>query len=76
MPAARHVPGPPRVIYLANHGVVALDTSQVPVLQITETANKVSRVLATAGLPRGTVPPAAPHAAKRPRAPGFRSPIR
>ena len=40
-------PGVPRVIYLANHGMVALATSPVEALQITEMADKVSRVLAT-----------------------------
>jgi hypothetical protein len=57
--------------------MVALGTSQVQALQITEMEDKVSRVLATAGLARGTVHASgAPHAATGPRVPGFRSPIR
>ena len=52
------------MIYLANHGMVALDTSQVQALQITEMADKVSRVLATASLVRGTV-----HASSAPTPP-------
>jgi rhamnose utilization protein RhaD (predicted bifunctional aldolase and dehydrogenase) len=40
-------PGTPRVVYLANHGMVALAATPVQALQITEMADKVSRVLTT-----------------------------
>jgi rhamnose utilization protein RhaD (predicted bifunctional aldolase and dehydrogenase) len=36
---------PPKVIYLRNHGMFALGSSEVEVLQITEMAVKVSRVI-------------------------------
>lgn len=36
---------PPRVIYLRNHGMFALGSSEVEVLQITEMAVKVARVI-------------------------------
>ena len=39
--------GMPRVIYLGNHGMVALGSSAGQVLQLTEMADKVSRVLTT-----------------------------
>ena len=39
--------GMPRVIYLGNHGMVALGSSAGDALQLTEMADKVSRVLAT-----------------------------
>jgi ribulose-5-phosphate 4-epimerase/fuculose-1-phosphate aldolase len=39
--------GMPRVIYLGNHGMVALGSSPGQALQLTEMADKVSRVLAT-----------------------------
>jgi rhamnose utilization protein RhaD (predicted bifunctional aldolase and dehydrogenase) len=39
--------GMPRVIYLGNHGMVALGTTAAHALQLTEMADKVSRVLAT-----------------------------
>jgi rhamnose utilization protein RhaD (predicted bifunctional aldolase and dehydrogenase) len=38
--------GMPRAIYLQNHGLVALGSSASQVLQLTEMADKVSRVLA------------------------------
>jgi rhamnose utilization protein RhaD (predicted bifunctional aldolase and dehydrogenase) len=38
--------GMPRVIYLGNHGMVALGSSAGQALQLTEMADKVSRVLA------------------------------
>ena len=39
--------GIPRVIYLGNHGMVALGSTPSQMLQLTEMADKVSRVLAT-----------------------------
>jgi rhamnose utilization protein RhaD (predicted bifunctional aldolase and dehydrogenase) len=39
--------GRPRVIYLGNHGMVALGSGAGHVLQLTEMADKVSRVLAS-----------------------------
>jgi rhamnose utilization protein RhaD (predicted bifunctional aldolase and dehydrogenase) len=40
--------GPPRAVYLRNHGMVALGTTAVQTLQVTEMAAKTSRVLAAA----------------------------
>ena len=54
-------PGMPRVIYLGNHGMVALGSSAGQVLQLTE---KVSRVLATA-LSFGNVVPMTDESAER-----------
>ena len=48
--------GTPRVIYLQNHGLVVLGSSAVQALQLTEMADKVSRVLA-ATLALGSVVP-------------------
>jgi rhamnose utilization protein RhaD (predicted bifunctional aldolase and dehydrogenase) len=48
--------GMPRVIYLRNHGLVVLGSSAVQALQLTEMADKVSRVLA-ATLALGIVVP-------------------
>jgi rhamnose utilization protein RhaD (predicted bifunctional aldolase and dehydrogenase) len=39
--------GTPRVVYLSNHGMVALGNTAAHALQLTEMADKVSRVLAT-----------------------------
>src|SRR4029453_3081714 len=39
--------GMPRVIYLGNHGMVALGSGAGHALQLTEMADKVSRVLAS-----------------------------
>jgi ribulose-5-phosphate 4-epimerase/fuculose-1-phosphate aldolase len=46
----------PRVIYLRNHGLVVLGSSAVQALQLTEMADKVSRVLG-ATLTLGSVVP-------------------
>ena len=46
----------PRVIYLGNHGLFALGSSAAQALQLTEMADKVSRVLA-ATLSFGNVVP-------------------
>jgi rhamnose utilization protein RhaD (predicted bifunctional aldolase and dehydrogenase) len=48
--------GTPRVIYLRNHGLVVLGSSAVQALQLTEMADKVSRVLG-ATLALGSVVP-------------------
>lgn len=48
--------GVPRVVYLRNHGMVALGASAVQTLQVTEMADKTSRVLAAASS-LGTVVP-------------------
>jgi ribulose-5-phosphate 4-epimerase/fuculose-1-phosphate aldolase len=48
--------GMPRVIYLRNHGLVVLGSSAVQALQLTEIADKVSRVLG-ATLALGSVVP-------------------
>lgn len=56
--------GVPRTIYLGNHGMVALGATAVQVLQVTEMADKTSRVLATA-LSLGTVVPMADAGAAR-----------
>jgi rhamnose utilization protein RhaD (predicted bifunctional aldolase and dehydrogenase) len=48
--------GMPRVIYLQNHGLVVLGSSAVQALQLTEMADKVSRVLG-ATLAFGSVVP-------------------
>jgi rhamnose utilization protein RhaD (predicted bifunctional aldolase and dehydrogenase) len=48
--------GMPRVIYLRNHGLVVLGSSVVQALQLTEMADKVSRVLG-ATLALGSVVP-------------------
>lgn len=56
--------GVPRAIYLGNHGMVALGTSVAHALQITEMADKVSRVLATT-LSLGTIVPMAEASAIR-----------
>jgi ribulose-5-phosphate 4-epimerase/fuculose-1-phosphate aldolase len=47
---ARHAAqwGMPRVIYLGNHGLFVLGASPAQALQLTEMADKVSRVLAAA----------------------------
>jgi rhamnose utilization protein RhaD (predicted bifunctional aldolase and dehydrogenase) len=60
---ARHW-GMPRVIYLGNHGMVALGSSASHVLQLTEMADKVSRVLATT-LSVGNVVPMTDESAER-----------
>jgi ribulose-5-phosphate 4-epimerase/fuculose-1-phosphate aldolase len=54
----------PRVIYLGNHGMVALGSSAGQVLQLTEMADKVSRVLA-ATLSLGSVVPMTDESAER-----------
>jgi ribulose-5-phosphate 4-epimerase/fuculose-1-phosphate aldolase len=54
----------PRVIYLGNHGVVALGSSAGQALQLTEMADKVSRVLA-AILSFGNVVPMTEESAER-----------
>jgi rhamnose utilization protein RhaD (predicted bifunctional aldolase and dehydrogenase) len=56
--------GLPRVIYLGNHGMVALGASASQVLQLTEMADKVSRVLATT-LSIGNVVPMTGESAER-----------
>jgi rhamnose utilization protein RhaD (predicted bifunctional aldolase and dehydrogenase) len=56
--------GMPRVIYLRNHGMVALGSSAGHVLQLTEMADKVSRVLA-ATLSLGSVVPMTDESAER-----------
>jgi rhamnose utilization protein RhaD (predicted bifunctional aldolase and dehydrogenase) len=56
--------GTPRVIYLANHGMVALGSSAGQALQLTEMADKVSRVLA-ATLSFGNVVPMTEESAER-----------
>jgi rhamnose utilization protein RhaD (predicted bifunctional aldolase and dehydrogenase) len=54
----------PRVIYLANHGLVVLGSSAGQALQLTEMADKVSRVL-VATLSFGTVVPMTAESAER-----------
>ena len=56
--------GLPRVIYLGNHGMVALGSSAGQALQLTEMADKVSRVL-TATLSFGHVVPMTEESAER-----------
>jgi rhamnose utilization protein RhaD (predicted bifunctional aldolase and dehydrogenase) len=56
--------GLPRVIYLGNHGMVALGSSAGQALQLTEMADKVSRVLA-ATLSFGEVVPMTEESAER-----------
>jgi rhamnose utilization protein RhaD (predicted bifunctional aldolase and dehydrogenase) len=56
--------GMPRAIYLQNHGLVALGSSASQVLQLTEMADKVSRVLA-ATLSLGNVVPMTEESAER-----------
>ena len=56
--------GMPRVIYLANHGMVALGSGAGQALQLTEMADKVSRVLA-ATLSFGKVVPMTEESAER-----------
>jgi rhamnose utilization protein RhaD (predicted bifunctional aldolase and dehydrogenase) len=56
--------GMPRVIYLGNHGMVALGSSAGQALQLTEMADKVSRVLA-ATLSFGNVVPMTEESAER-----------
>ncbi len=56
--------GMPRAIYLSNHGLVALGSSASQVLQVTEMADKVSRVLA-ATLSLGSVVPMTEESAER-----------
>jgi rhamnose utilization protein RhaD (predicted bifunctional aldolase and dehydrogenase) len=56
--------GVPKVLYLANHGLVALGTHPVQALQATEMADKVSRVLTTT-LSLGNVVPMAEESAVR-----------
>ena len=61
-----HAPqwGMPRAIYLQNHGLFALGSSAIHVLQLTEMADKVSRVLA-ATLSVGNVVPMTEESAER-----------
>jgi ribulose-5-phosphate 4-epimerase/fuculose-1-phosphate aldolase len=47
---------PPKVIYLANHGMFALGATTAEVLRITEMAVKVSRIM-QAGLAIGALSP-------------------
>jgi ribulose-5-phosphate 4-epimerase/fuculose-1-phosphate aldolase len=54
----------PRAIYLQNHGLFALGSSAIHVLQLTEMADKVSRVLA-ATLSVGNVVPMTEESAER-----------
>jgi ribulose-5-phosphate 4-epimerase/fuculose-1-phosphate aldolase len=63
---AEHAPkwGMPRVIYLRNHGLVVLGSSAGQALQLTEMADKVSRVLA-ASLSLGNVVPMTEESAER-----------
>jgi rhamnose utilization protein RhaD (predicted bifunctional aldolase and dehydrogenase) len=63
---AEHAPkwGMPRVIYLRNHGLVVLGSSAGQALQLTEMADKVSRVLA-ATLSLGNVVPMTEESAER-----------
>jgi rhamnose utilization protein RhaD (predicted bifunctional aldolase and dehydrogenase) len=56
--------GMPRVIYLRNHGLVVLGSSGVEALQLTEMADKVSRVLG-ATLALGRVVPMADESVER-----------
>jgi len=56
--------GMPHVIYLGNHGMVALGSSAGQVLQLTEMADKVSRVMATT-LSFGNVVPMTDESAER-----------
>jgi rhamnose utilization protein RhaD (predicted bifunctional aldolase and dehydrogenase) len=56
--------GMPRVIYLGNHGMVALGSSARQALQLTEMADKVSRVLAVT-LSFGNVVPMTEESAER-----------
>ena len=56
--------GMPRVIYLRNHGLVVLVSSPAQALQLTEMADKVSRVLAAA-LALGNVVPMTDESAER-----------
>jgi rhamnose utilization protein RhaD (predicted bifunctional aldolase and dehydrogenase) len=56
--------GMPRVIYLGNHGMVALGSSAGHALQLTEMADKVSRVLA-ATLSFGDIVPMTEESAER-----------
>lgn len=55
---------PPKVIYLANHGMFALGASAAEVLRITEMAVKVSRIM-QAGLAIGALSPLTTHASDR-----------
>ena len=56
--------GMPRVIYLRNHGLVVLGSSAGQALQLTEMADKVSRVVAAA-LALGNVVPMTDESAER-----------
>jgi rhamnose utilization protein RhaD (predicted bifunctional aldolase and dehydrogenase) len=56
--------GMPRVIYLGNHGLFVLGSSAAQALQLTEMADKVSRVL-VATLSFGTVVPMTEESAER-----------
>ena len=56
--------GMPRAIYLQNHGLFALGSSAIHVLQLTEMADKVSRVLA-ATLSVGNVVPMTEESSER-----------
>ena len=56
--------GMPRVIYLQNHGLVVLGSSAGQALQLTEMADKVSRVVAAA-LALGNVVPMTDESAER-----------
>ncbi|MDQ1752679.1 MAG: hypothetical protein QOE71_3735 [Pseudonocardiales bacterium] len=55
---------PPKVIYLANHGMFALGATTAEVLRITEMAVKVSRIM-QAGLAVGALSPLTDHDSDR-----------
>lgn len=55
---------PPKIVYLANHGIFALGTSPGEVLRITEMAVKVSRIMAI-GLAVGGLAPLDAQAGER-----------
>ena len=51
----REAGDPPKVVYLANHGLIALGESALEVVQITSMADKAARILLAAlaaGTPR------------------------
>jgi ribulose-5-phosphate 4-epimerase/fuculose-1-phosphate aldolase len=56
--------GMPRVIYLGNHGLFVLGASAAQALQLTEMADKVSRILGAA-LSFGNVVPMTEESVKR-----------